>query len=77
MAGKGALVVLVEASCAVTVCDASGGLLKLLANAGDSDGSARDVDADVSNGTEGGNFIDEGGVAMGSNLVATPSEMRN
>ena len=81
MAG-GALVASVEASCVVTVCDAIGALLKLFTNA--SEGGARDVDVskedreDVGRGMESGgeNAIEEG-VAMSSNLVATPFEMHN
>lgn len=84
-----ALVASIEASCAVTVCDAIGGLLKLFTNG---EGGARDVGADVSKaedrskdreyvgrGMESGgeNAIEEGVVAMSSNLVAAPSEMYN
>lgn len=64
----------------MTVCDAIGGLLKLLARDVDADVSWSEDCGDVGRAMEsgGGNAIEEG-VAMPvrSNLDATPSEMCN
>jgi hypothetical protein len=81
------VLVSIEASCAITVCNAIGGLSGLLTSA--SEDGARNVDADVSMGedrsgdvgraveADGGNAIEEGVEAISSNLVATRSEMHN